>query len=287
MEKIRILAVDDNAVNLATLEQELQNEYKVIPVNSGGRAVKYICREQVDLILLDVQMPIMDGLDTLREIRMQKNGAQVPVIFLTSSNDKVTVMEGIKLGIVDYIVKPFQSRDLHDRIQRALKQHGVLPMEGNELYRSLRELAGDIRKGTVMQAAEKAGEILNYKLDEDVAGRMSVVKAKLDAGDAPAASEMIDRILQMLKTRGSSSAEEDIRPINTIELTVRLRYAITALEKFQTKEATEKVTALMQYEMPMECYNACKQALKYLQSYDDVEAEKLLRTALDKVRGLS
>jgi DNA-binding response OmpR family regulator len=286
MGKIRILAVDDNAVNLATLEQELQEKYKVIAVNSGGRAVKYVCREQVDLILLDVQMPIMDGLDTLREIRMQKNGANVPVIFLTSSNDKVTVMEGIKLGIVDYIVKPFQSRDLHERIERALKQSGLLPLEGNELYRSVLELQNDLRKGTVMQAAEKAGEILNYKLDEDVSGRMSVVKAKLDAGDATAAGEMIERILQLLKARGSESPQEEIRPINTIELTVRLRYAISALEKFQTKEAAEKVSLLMQYEMPMECYNACKQALKCLQSYDDVAAEKLLRAALDKVRGL-
>ena len=54
MEKMRILAIDDNTVNLATLEQELKSKYEVIPMISGRRAIKYLYREQVDLILLDV-----------------------------------------------------------------------------------------------------------------------------------------------------------------------------------------------------------------------------------------
>jgi DNA-binding response OmpR family regulator len=286
MGKIRILAVDDNAVNLAMLEQELQGKYKVIAVNSGSRAVKYVYREPVDLVLLDVQMPIMDGIETLREIRSQKNGSDVPVIFLTSSNDRATVMEGIKLGIVDYIVKPFQSQDLHERVERALKQRGVLPLEGSDLYRSLRELAAEIRKGSATQAAAKAADILSYKLDEEVSGRLGVVKAKLDAGETTAARDMVDRILQMLKKKEGEANVQEIRPINNIELTVRLRYALTALENFQIKEATEKLNNLMQYEMPMDCYNACKQSLKCLQNYDDMEAEKLLRTALDRARGV-
>jgi YesN/AraC family two-component response regulator len=195
-------------------------------------------------------------------------------------------MEGIKLGIVDYIVKPFQSQDLHERVERALKQRGVLPLEGNDLYRSLRELAAEIRKGSATQAAAKAADILSYKLDEEVSGRLGVVKAKLDAGETTAARDMVDRILQMLKKKEGEANVQEIRPINNIELTVRLRYALTALENFQIKEATEKLNSLMQYEMPMDCYNACKQSLKCLQNYDDMEAERLLRTALDRARGV-
>ena len=101
MEKLRILAVDDNMVNLASLEQELKDEYEVIPVSSGKRAIKFLYIEKVDLILLDVQMPIMDGIETLREIRTQENGITVPVILLTAKKDKETVIEGSKLGIMD------------------------------------------------------------------------------------------------------------------------------------------------------------------------------------------
>ena len=113
MPRMRILAVDDNVVNLATLEQELKDKYEVIPMISGRRAIKFLQSEDVDLVLLDVQMPVMDGLETLQEIRTLENGVTLPVIFLTSTADKVVLLEGSKLGIMDYILKPFDSFDLH------------------------------------------------------------------------------------------------------------------------------------------------------------------------------
>ena len=69
MGKMRILAVDDNSISLAAIEQELKKEYEVIPVNSGARALQYLRRERPDLILLDIQMAQKDGIETLREIR--------------------------------------------------------------------------------------------------------------------------------------------------------------------------------------------------------------------------
>ncbi len=129
MDKMKIMVVDDNTVNLATIEQELKDKYEVIPMLTGRRAVKYLYREKVDLILLDVQMPIMDGVETLKEIRTHENGVTVPVIFLTSKKDTQTVLEGSKLGIMDYITKPFDTEDLKERIERVFKRLGVLPME--------------------------------------------------------------------------------------------------------------------------------------------------------------
>ena len=119
-----ILAVDDNIINLATIEQELKSKYEVITVNSGARAVRFLSREQPDLVLLDIQMAVMDGLETLRKIRNLKNGSSIPVIMLTSKKDKDTVIEVSKLGIMDYVIKPFDSQDLHNRIERALKRAG-------------------------------------------------------------------------------------------------------------------------------------------------------------------
>lgn len=122
MEKATILAVDDNAVNLATIEQTLEDEYDVIPVIAGARAIKYLSRAQADLMLLDVQMPEMDGVQTLEEIRKLDNGQTLPVIFLTAANDEDVAQQGNRLGIVDYIVKPFDGADLKRRIRQVLEK---------------------------------------------------------------------------------------------------------------------------------------------------------------------
>ena len=121
MEKLRILAVDDNSISLAAIEQELKKEYEVIPVNSGSRALQYLRREKPDLILLDIQMAQKDGIETLREIREMEKCKDIPVIMLTSKQDKSAVVETSKLGIYDYVLKPFKGEDLHQRINRVLR----------------------------------------------------------------------------------------------------------------------------------------------------------------------
>lgn len=125
MEKKKILAVDDNAVNLAAIEQTLQDEYEIIPMVAGKRAIKYLGVEKVDLILLDVQMPDMDGIRTLEEIRKLDNGWTVPVIFLTATNDSDVSAAGARLGIMDYITKPFDGTDLKKRIEDAFQKISV------------------------------------------------------------------------------------------------------------------------------------------------------------------
>ena len=65
-------------------------------------------------------MPAMDGFETLREIRAMENRADIPVIMLTGVESKRFVVEGVKLGIRDYILKPFTTKELHERIQRVL-----------------------------------------------------------------------------------------------------------------------------------------------------------------------
>lgn len=121
-EKLKVLAVDDNSISLAAIEQELKDEYEVIPLNSGVRALQYLKREKPDLILLDIQMALKDGIETLREIRNREGGSDIPVIMLTSLRDRNTVVESSKLGVEDYLVKPFNRRDLHERVDRVLKR---------------------------------------------------------------------------------------------------------------------------------------------------------------------
>lgn len=118
----RILAVDDTAVVLLRISETLRNEYEVITVNSGARALRYLKEEKPDLILLDIQMSPMDGIETLHEIRTMKDREDIPVIMLTGVEDKDIVMESAKLGICDYMLKPFSSDELIRRIRRAFMQ---------------------------------------------------------------------------------------------------------------------------------------------------------------------
>ena len=121
-EKLTILAVDDNSISLAKIEQELKKTYEIVPLNSGVRALQYLKQKTPpDLILLDIQMVPKDGIETLREIRELERCQDIPVIMLTSQREKHTIVERSKLGINDYVLKPFKPEDLRERIERVLK----------------------------------------------------------------------------------------------------------------------------------------------------------------------
>ena len=120
--KLKVLAVDDNSISLAAIEQELKETYEVIPLNSGVRALQYLKRERPDLILFDIQMEGKDGIETLKDIREMEECKNIPVIMLTSIKDKDIVLESAKLGVEDYVVKPFNKLDLRDRVERVLKK---------------------------------------------------------------------------------------------------------------------------------------------------------------------
>lgn len=116
-----ILAVDDTAIVLTRISDALRNDYEVITVNSGIRALKCLKERKVDLILLDIQMAPMDGIETLQAIRTMRDLKDIPVIMLTGVEDKDIVVESAKLGICDYILKPFASEELLKRIRRAFE----------------------------------------------------------------------------------------------------------------------------------------------------------------------
>ena len=106
MEKMRILAIDDNTVNLATLEQELKSKYEVVPMISGRRAIKYLYREQVDLILLDVEMPIMDGHRLTKLVKSDRKLQGIPLIIFSSLITEEMRRKGKELGADEQMSKP-------------------------------------------------------------------------------------------------------------------------------------------------------------------------------------
>lgn len=118
----KVLVVDDVAISLSVTEQALRDYYEVVTVNSGDRALRYLKKDRPDLILLDVRMDRMDGIETLKEIRKLENGKDIPVIMLTAQNDRNTVLESAQLGIYDYMLKPFVAQELLIRIRGALQE---------------------------------------------------------------------------------------------------------------------------------------------------------------------
>ncbi len=124
-EKKRILVVDDVAISLSAIENTLKDIYEVVTVNSGVRALRYLDKEKPALILLDIHMAHKNGIETLREIRTLKNGKDIPVIMLTSAHDRSSVIATKKLGIYDYVLKPFDPEELLRRIERTLRLAGV------------------------------------------------------------------------------------------------------------------------------------------------------------------
>ena len=117
----RILVVDDDVMNLRMAEFILSKEnFEVVKVESGMECLNFLKEEKVDLILLDIEMPVMNGIKTFEIMRDNEELKDIPVIFLTAAADSDTVTEAVKLGAVDYVKKPFMPEELVKRVEKAL-----------------------------------------------------------------------------------------------------------------------------------------------------------------------
>ena len=121
--KKRIVAVDDSNMVLKTLKNVLdKEEYELHAFSSGTRALEYLEQKEKipDLIILDIEMPIMNGYDVLKRIKQILHLRLVPVLFLTSNNAKKEVMKAVSGGVNDYMVKPIDKDVLLKKVQLLL-----------------------------------------------------------------------------------------------------------------------------------------------------------------------
>ncbi len=121
-KKNLILVVDDVEQNVAVISQILRsNDYQVIAAFSGEGALRILEKRLPDLILLDVMMPDMDGIEVCTRIKQSATLQDIPVIFLSALSDTDTKVRGLEVGGVDYITKPFQSLEVLARVGNQLK----------------------------------------------------------------------------------------------------------------------------------------------------------------------
>ncbi len=116
----KILLVDDDVKNLQVAMSILKN-YNVIYAQSGEKALELLAKNDFDLILLDVIMPLMDGYHVCSKIKENEKTKNIPIIFLTVKDDEKDIVKGFDLGAVDYITKPFYSEVLLKRVEVHLK----------------------------------------------------------------------------------------------------------------------------------------------------------------------
>lgn len=118
--KKTIFVVDDNATNLSVAEKTLESQYLVITFCSAAKMFEIFEKVKPDLILLDIEMPEMNGFETIKRLKADKESRDIPVIFLTVSTNSDDEAYGIQLGAVDFIVKPFSEPVLLQRIKNHL-----------------------------------------------------------------------------------------------------------------------------------------------------------------------
>ena len=136
-----ILIIDDDKLNLAMARKVLSDEYKVIPAIKGTQALTYLKSGDCDMILLDINMPEMDGFEVLKRIREMEHCKDIPVIFLTADNDSETETRCFKEGAIDYITKPFVPEVMRSRVGRALELEELRCSLAKRLEQKTREVS--------------------------------------------------------------------------------------------------------------------------------------------------
>ncbi len=147
-EKPRILVVDDQPINVKLLQRKLErHDLQVLVATNGRECLETVRQQSPDLILLDVMMPEMDGIETCRRLKADPASSTIPVLFVTARASKENKLEGLRAGAVDYITKPIDLEETLARVRTHLRLQ--------EMFREnlqLQERLGDARKAAAVGA---------------------------------------------------------------------------------------------------------------------------------------
>ena len=159
---MKILVVDDEKLLVKGIKFNLENEgYEVVTGCDGVEAVEIASSQDIDLIVLDLMMPRLDGFQVCRKIREVSN---VPVIMLTARSEEMDTVIGLEMGADDYVTKPFSMRELMARVRTNLRRYTALTQQADvssEAYE-----AGDLVLEAERFAVRKRGQLINLTQKE-------------------------------------------------------------------------------------------------------------------------
>ncbi|MEM8806256.1 MAG: response regulator [Cyanobacteria bacterium P01_G01_bin.38] len=175
---ISILIVDDNPTNLQVLSEAIDSHrWTVLLAVDGESAIEQSEYAQPDLILLDVMMPGIDGFETCRRLKANAKTCTIPVIFMTALSETSNKVQGLELGAVDYITKPFQQEEVLARVNLHLKLHHLnrhLESQNEQLHQSeaqLQQLAQELEHRVEARTVE-----LSTSLDQLKEAQLQLVQ---------------------------------------------------------------------------------------------------------------
>ncbi len=216
-QKFRLLAADDNPSNLTLLARYLQHEeYDIVTARNGRETLEKLRAEQPDLLLLDVNMPEMDGFQVLEEIRSDPATAHIPVIIVTAARlDPVDMQYALNLGADDYVMKPFDRRELlarirtrlrvkeaEDIIRRRNRELSLLPEIGRELSvpRSIPDLADVVLRRTVESLGAFMGHLALLE-PQGIFSKTHVIPSGKQGELTPETPDLTPLLSQLSETR--------------------------------------------------------------------------------------
>lgn len=145
-----ILVVDDDKTNLALAQKILGSQYRIAASTSGEAALKYLESHRPDLILLDINMPNMDGFEVMEQLRSSLNTEMIPVIFLTADNLAETEIKCFQMGAMDFVTKPFVPDILLSRVSKTIEL---------DQYRHNLENMVNVQAQKITEDAQRLGRI--------------------------------------------------------------------------------------------------------------------------------
>ncbi len=164
----KILIVEDEPNMVAGLRDNFEFEgYQVLTAPDGVAGLERALSESPDIVILDVMMPRMSGLDVCKQLKAKK--PSMPIIMLTARGQEVDKVVGLELGADDYVTKPFSIRELLARVKAVLRRAGTVPKQGEkfafgEVEVNLRSCQVS-RKGKALEFSSKEFELLKYFLN--------------------------------------------------------------------------------------------------------------------------
>jgi two-component system cell cycle response regulator len=199
-----ILLVDDEKANLKILETVLRRgSYEFLEAESGEEALKLLEKENVDLIVLDLMMPGMDGFQTLERIKQNPTSAFIPVIIASALKESIDIERGLEVGAHDYFTKPLSDDDR--RFQLPLKVRNLIKMKkmqdelanlNQELRKTQDKLIEKEKESAVVEMAGATSHELNQPLTA-ILGNLQLVMTKLPPGDP--LTERLNKVLSQVE----------------------------------------------------------------------------------------
>lgn len=238
-KKQLILVVDDQPINIKLLQRKLEREgYDVLTAYNGQECLNIVAQTPPDLILLDVMMPEMDGIETCERLKQNEATETIPVIFITAKSSKEGKLEGLGVGAVDYITKPI---DLEETLARVKTQLRI-----QEIYRENIELQtqmGEIRRSAAVGAITQGiAHNLNNLLGV-VVGYLDLLRNGYDSPDMVKRSvslmdQAIQRMVNIIRHLSSIATSEKVF-ISPVELKILID---DSLERFRDEyDVTEEI----------------------------------------------